>query len=410
MQIEPPPAGRLDLRHLAAALRGDSVVNAIIAFLFAITGPIAIVLTIQQQGLLTEADVASWFFGAFTLNGIVSLIFCIRYRQPLVFLWTIPGAVLVGQALGHLPFNQIIGTYYLTGLLMLVLGLTGLIQTCMSRIPMPIIMAMVAGVFLQFGLNIIFAIRDGFFIAAPMILAFMLLSAKPGIARYLPPTIGALICGALAIVLEGAFDLRGELSLSLVRPNLYVPQLSWPALAELVLPLAITVLAAQNAQGFAVLEAVGHKPPVNAITAACGFVTLCTAPFGTVPTCFTGPVNALLVSSGGKENHYAAAVLMSLMAIVFGLFSASFTKLMLATPSVFVTTIAGLAFLRVLERSFVVSFNGTFTLGAAVSFLVTVANVPMLSIGAPFWALLAGFAASWLLERKDFEKLSQRSA
>ena len=178
------------------------------------------------------------------------------------------------------------------------------------------------------------------------------------------------------------------------------------AMVELVLPLAITVLAAQNAQGFAVLEAAGHKPPVNVVTGVCGFVSLLTAPFGTVPTCFTGPANALLVSSGTKETHYAAGVLMSVMAILFGLFSPAFTTVMLATPTVFVTTIAGLAFLRVLERAFVVSFGGTFTFGAAVAFLVTVANVPIFSIGAPFWALLAGFAVSWLLERKDFEKLA----
>ena len=410
MHLESPPTGSFGVRHLLRSIRGDSAVNAVVAFLFAITGPVAIVLTIQQQGRLSEADVASWLFGAFALNSVVSLIFCMLYRQPLVFLWTMPGAVLVGQALDHFPFTQIIGAYYATGLLMLVLGLSGLVRTWMSRIPMPIIMAMVAGVFLQFGLNVIFAIRDGFLIAAPMTVAFLLLSAKPNISRFLPPTIGALLCGAIMIAISGAFDLRGELSIGLVRPNVYRPEFSWAAMVELVLPLAITVLAAQNAQGFAVLEAAGHKPPVNVVTAVCGFVSLLTAPFGTVPTCFTGPANALLVSSGAKEKHYVAGVMMSILAILFGLFSRVFTQVMLATPKVFVTTIAGLAFLRVLERAFVVSFNGAFTFGAAVSFLVTVANVPIFLIGAPFWALLAGFTVSWLLERKDFEKLFSRQA
>ena len=41
--------------------------------------------------------------------------------------------------------------------------------------------------------------------------------------------------------------------------------------------LAITVLAAQNAQGFAVLETAGHAPPVNAVTAACGLGSLVAA-------------------------------------------------------------------------------------------------------------------------------------
>jgi benzoate membrane transport protein len=97
---------------------------------------------------------------------------------------------------------------------------------------------------------------------------------------------------------------------------------------------------------------------------------------------------------------------MSLLSLFFGLFSPAFTQLMLAMPRVFVATLAGLAFLKVLERAFVVSFNGAFTFGAAVSFLVTAANVPIFSIGAPFWGLVAGFTVSWLLERKDFTKLA----
>jgi len=63
---------------------------------------------------------------------------------------------------------------------------------------------------------------------------------------------------------------------------------------------------------------------------------------------------------------------------------------MLAMPKVFIATLAGLALMRVLERAFVVSFNGAFTLGATACFLVTVANVPVFSIGAPFWAVLIG--------------------
>src|SRR5262249_36738342 len=81
-------------------------------------------------------------------------------------------------------------------------------------------------------------------------------------------------------------------------------------------------------------------------------------------------------------------VLVALFALLFGIFAPVVTRLMLATPKAFIATLAGLALLRVLERGFVVSFKGGFTLGATVCFLVTVANVPILSIGAPFWAVL----------------------
>ena len=408
MTLERPAALKFDGRHVLSGFGGIYLVNAIVGFVFAASAPVAVILTASARGGLAQSDIESWLFGCFFINGLISLGFCLVYRQPLVFFWTIPGTILVGQALDHLGFAEVIGAYYATGALMVVLGLSGWVRKCMSRLPMPIVMAMVAGVFLQFGLNLVFAVRDGVAIAGPMIAAFLLLSARARIARLLPPMIGALIVGVVAVALSGGFDLHGPVVLSealtVARPVFHAPAFSWPALVELVLPLAITVLAAQNAQGFAVLETAGHTPPVNAVTAACGLGSLIAASVGTVSTCLTGPVNAIISSAGDRDRHYAAGVVVSLLALLFGIFSPVFTRFMLATPGVFIASLAGLALLRVLERAFVVSFNGTFTLGATVTFLVTVANVPIFSIGAPFWAIVIGLAVSWTLERNDFRK------
>jgi len=409
MTLERPPTFTFDPAHLLSGFGGVYLANAIVAFLFSASAPVAIILAASQRGGLSESDIASWLFGCFFINGLISLAFCLTYRQPLVLYWTIPGSVLVGQALDHLSFAQVIGTYYAAGALMLVLGLSGWISKCMSRLPMPIVMAMVAGVFLQFGLNLIFAIRDDAMIAVPMTATFLLLSVVARLGRFVPPVIGALVVGALAIALLGTFDLREPVVFGIARPNLYWPEFSWAAMVELVLPLTITVLAAQNAQGFVVLEAAGHKPPVNAVTVACGFGSLISALVGSVSTCLTGPVSAIISSAGDRDRHYAAGVLVALFALLFGIFAPVVTRLMLATPKAFVATLAGLALLRVLERAFAVSFKGGFTLGATVCFLVTVANVPILSIGAPFWGVLIGLAMSWALERSDFKALEAAS-
>ena len=408
MPLERPSALTFDLPDLLSGFRGTYLVNAAVAFLFAASAPVAIILTAGSAGHLAEADIASWLFGCFFINGLISLAFCLAYRQPLVFFWTIPGTVLVGQALNHLTFAQVIGAYYATGLLLLILGLSGWIRKCMDLLPMPIVMAMVAGVFLQFGLNLIYAIRDGFIIAAPMTAVFVLLSAVRPLGRMLPPLIGALTTGIVVIALSGTFKMGGTASSVFASPNLYAPDFSVAAMVELVLPLAITVLAVQNAQGLSVLETAGHNPPVNTVTAACGIGSLIAASVGSVSTCLTGPANAILVSSGTKDKHYASGVLVALLALVFGIFSPIFTRFMFAAPKAFIATLAGLALVRILERAFIVSFKGGFTLGATVTFLVTVANVSILSIGAPFWGLVLGFAVSWMLEKSDFELVASK--
>ena len=83
------------LRQMVADSGGLYLANAVIAFVFAASGPVAIILSVGTQGGLSESDLSSWVFGCFR-NGLITLLFCTLYRQPLVFFWTIPGTVLVG--------------------------------------------------------------------------------------------------------------------------------------------------------------------------------------------------------------------------------------------------------------------------------------------------------------------------
>jgi len=140
----------------------------------------------------------------------------------------------------------------------------------------------------------------------------------------------------------------------------------------------------QNAQGIAILSANGHNPPVNAITVACGVGAVVTGLVGAVSTCLTGPVNAVISNSGERDRRYTAALFVAVLGIGFGLFAPFFIRLMLATPPAFIATLAGLAMLRVLQMAFAVSFGDRFTLGALVCFLITVADVPILGVGAAF--------------------------
>ena len=321
MLLEQPATAPPSLRRFIADFGGLYAANALVAFVFAASGPVAIILAVGSRGGLSESDLASWIFGAFFVNGLVSIALCWFYRQPLVFFWTIPGTVLVGPALTHLRFREVVGAYLACGALMLVLGLSGWVKRFMDAIPMPIVMGMVAGVFLRFGLDLVFAIRDAFWIAAPMTAVFFALSAWPRLSRVLPPVIGALVVGALMVAVLGGFDARGAEVLAVVRPKLYPPAFSWQAMVELVVPLAITVLVVQNGQGIAVLRAADHAPPINAITAACGVGAIVSGMVGGVSTCLTGPVNAIITASGERHRHYTAGIMVGVLALAFGLLS-----------------------------------------------------------------------------------------
>jgi benzoate membrane transport protein len=400
--IERPPRPLPGPRRLLQDAGGVYAANGFVGVIFAATGPVAVILAVGAQGGLTQQQLSSWLFGAFFVNGLLTVVGCWLYRQPLAFFWTIPGTVLVGPALGHLTWPQVISAFFVTGLLILVLGLTGWVRRAMAIIPMPIVMAMVAGVFLRFSVDLVKALHEDIPIAAPMVVAFLLLSAVPTLGRWVPPLIGALVVGAVAVALSGTFQARPAAGSWIAAPVFQAPDWSLQAVLELVVPLAITVLVVQNGQGIAVLRSAGHEPPINAITIACGTWSVLTAAVGCVSTCLTGPTNALLAHSGKRSRQYIAGITCGLLALLFGLLAPSFTRLMLGTPAAFIATLGGLAMLRVLQASFVGAFSGGFTLGALVTFAVTVADLTIWNIGAAFWGLVAGWAVAGLLERADF--------
>src|SRR5262245_36353827 len=119
--------------------------SGFIGWLFAVSAPVAIILALGSGAGPSEGEVACWIFGVFFINGLITILFCPLYRQPLAISWPLPGTVLVAQSLTHLPFHQVVAACYATSVLLLVLGATGSVKRALELAPLPIVMGMVAG-------------------------------------------------------------------------------------------------------------------------------------------------------------------------------------------------------------------------------------------------------------------------
>lgn len=401
--FERPPGRPAGMRELVRDIGLSYVVNAVIGLIFAITGPVAVILTAGATGHLRPEELSSWLFGVFALNGLLTVVMSLVYRQPMGIAFTIPGSVLVGEALTHLSWPEVVGAFYVTGVLIVVLGASGVIGRAMSALPMPIVMAMVAGVFMTFGIGLVRAVGADPGVAVPMVLAFLVLSARSTLGRLFPPILGALVIGAVATAMTGGFSAERFGTSVLATPVFTAPSFSARALFELVIPLAITVLVVQNGQGIAVLRQAGHNPPVNVLTVVCGVGSVIAASVGAVSTCLTGATNALLTASGRPERQYTAGVAWGVLAIVVGVFSSLLVGGMTSMPAAFVATLGGLAMLAALRGAFVAAFSTRFTMGALVAFVVTVSGISVLNIGSAFWGLVFGCVLSLLLDREDWQ-------
>ena len=396
------PEMMLRLQEVLADIGLVQITTGFMAFLFAATGPLAIILSVGQQGGLSAAQLSSFVFGVFTINGLLTIGMSWAYRMPIALFWTIPGTVIIGPALKHLSYAEVIGAFYMTSLLVFVLGWSGLVQRIFKLVPMPIVMAMVAGLFMKFGLDIVKSLHQDFILSAAMVVVFFGLMSHPRLVAVIPPLIGACVVG-IVIALARSIDTGlGMLSFSMIEPVFTIPVLSVPALLELVVPLAITILVVQNGQGHAVMAQSHHKAPLTSIAMICGLGGILSASVGAIGTALTGPTTALITSTGPSEKHYATAIMTAIFAIIFGFFAPTFTQLMLASPIALILTLGGLAMSRALLNSFLLAFKGPFGFGALVCFIVTISDLPLFNIGSAFWGLVSGVIVSFLVERNDF--------
>ncbi|WP_257203242.1 benzoate/H(+) symporter BenE family transporter [Corynebacterium cystitidis] len=397
--LERPHLQRPTLHEFLRDAGPTEIGNGLVAFIFSASGPVAVILAATAAGNLTAEQTSSWILGAFLGNGLITLTMTYLYRSPMAFYWTIPGTVLVGTALTHLTLNEVVGAYIVTGILVFLLGWTGLIRRIMDLIPATIVMAMVAGVFLHFGVQLIGALVDDPIIAIPMTVLFVILTMIPWAAKWLPPVATAAVLGTIIAISLGHFDADITAAGVFATPQFVTPVFSWAALVELVIPLAITVVFVQNGQGLAVLRAANHKQGINLSAAVSGLWSIPVGLLGCASTCLTGPTNALIVSSQDSSRHYAAAIVNALAAITVGIVAPMFVAFMLGMPASFIATLAGLAMLTPLKNAFVAGFSGPFSTGALVCFLVTIAEVTFLGLSAPFWGLVAGVIVGKLLDK-----------
>ncbi|MDO5512937.1 benzoate/H(+) symporter BenE family transporter [Corynebacterium sp.] len=398
LAIERPHLPRPSLREILRDAGPQEVGNGLVALIFSASGPIAVILAAAAAGNLSADETSSWIFGAFLGNGLLTLFLTWLYRYPQAYFWTIPGTVIAGDALTHLSFGEVIGAYLATGVLVFLLGWSGLIGRIMAALPPTIVMAMVAGIFLRFGLELVTAATGDPWLAIPMIVIFVGLSVVPRVAAVAPPVAIAALLGTAIAIASGRLG-SGILDDGIITtPVFTAPEFSLAAMIELVIPLAVTVVIVQNGQGIAVLRAAGHKPGVNLAAAASGLVSIPMAFIGNVTTCLTGPTNALVTSGPNRERHYAAAMVTALGAIAVGLFAPAFVGFMLAMPASFIAALAGIAMLTPLKNAFVAGFSGSFSTGALVCFLVTVSELQILGLSAPFWGLVFGCLIAWLMD------------
>ncbi|BCN40979.1 benzoate transporter [Alicycliphilus denitrificans] len=365
-----------------------------VAVLVGFTSSVAIVFQAAQAFGATPGQITSWMWALGLGMGLCSLVPSLILRQPVMVAWSTPGAAVLATAglAGGFSMGEAIGAFMVCALLITLSGVTGWFERVMSRIPMEIASALLAGVLARFGMQAFAALQTALPLVLAMLLAYLL--ARRLLPRY---AVVLTLAAGIAWAAVGGQMRWSAVHLAPAMPVFTAPQFSLQALMSLALPLFIVTMASQNLPGVAVMRATGYQLPVSRLITMTGLATLALAPFGAFALNFSAITAAICM---GPEAHpdrarrYTAAASCGLLYIAVGIFGAVVTGLLTAFPQELVVAIAGLALLSAIGGGLAGALQSESQREAAlITFLVTLSGVTLAGIGSAFWGVVAGSLA-----------------
>ncbi|MFD2211392.1 benzoate/H(+) symporter BenE family transporter [Virgibacillus halophilus] len=389
-----------NLKDVPKHLNVKTVTTGVLAAIFGCTGPALIIIGGARDAGLTSEQMISWLFAVYFFGSLIGVYMALKYKQPIVGAYSIPGAVLVAAGLQTYTLNEISGAYLAAGIIVLILGISGLIGKVMSWIPISIVMAMIVGAMIKFGTEMIVSIQGAPLIVGGAIVAYLISSR---FIPKLPPILIAFIVGCVLASFTGQFQMGG-METNLALPQILMPAFNMEAIISVGLPLALLVIGAENAQSIGVLLTEGYKPPINRMTIISGIGGILTSFFGGHNANIAGPMTAICASeeSGEKEGRYASVIVNAILFGSFGLVAGVAVSFVVALPSVLVATVAGLAMIGVLVSSLQTAFREKkFQIGSFFALIIAMSGISFFGVSAPFWALIGGVLVSLILESKD---------
>ncbi|NCU64450.1 benzoate/H(+) symporter BenE family transporter [Acidovorax sp. 210-6] len=372
----------------------SAVTAGFVAVLVGFTSSVALVFQAAQAFQATPAQITSWMWALGLGMGLCTLLPSLWLRKPVMVAWSTPGAAVLATAglAGGFSMAEAVGAFMVCAALITVAGATRWFERAMSRIPMEIASALLAGVLARFGLQAFAAAQTALTLVLLMLGCYL-------VARRFAPRYAVVLTLAAAIVyaaLGGQME-WSVVSFELAMPQWVAPQFSWSAIVSLALPLFVVTMASQNLPGVAVMRATGYQMPVSALVTMTGLATLVLAPFGAFALNFSAITAAICMGPEAHEDpnrRYTAAASCGAFYIAIGIFGAVVTGLLTAFPKELVVAIAGLALLGTIGNGLATALRDEPHREAAlITFLVTLSGVVIGGVGSAFWGVVAGSVA-----------------
>lgn len=383
------------LRQFARDASLPAILAGVIATVISYAGPLVIVFQ-AAQGLPVNL-LESWVWTISIGSGALGILLSLKYRVPLVVAWSIPGSALLVTLLPTVDFAVAVGAYLVASGVVLLVGVSGVFDRIVSRLPAGIASAMLAGILFGFAVSLFTSVKAQPLLVLAMFAVFFI--GRRWFPRYAVAAV--LVAGTLVAWLGG--QVQGEAArLALTLPTWTTPRFEWQAIVNISLPLVVVALTGQFVPGMAVLRASGYtRPAASPVITWSALGSAVLAPFGCHGLNLAAVTATICTGAEAHEDpgrRYVAGVSGGVVYLLFGFFAATVLSLFAMLPKEMIVALAGLALFPTIANSLAVAMADARDRDASlVTFIVSASGMSLFGLGAAFWGLLFGIAVHVLL-------------
>jgi benzoate membrane transport protein len=380
--------------HILRDFSPSTLAAGFVASLVGMTSSIAIVFSAAQALGANDAMLTSWVLAICVGMAALTIIPSLWLRMPVMVAYSTPGAVILSNLKpGDFTMAQGIGAFIVSGLVVALVGFSGLFERLMNRIPLALASALLAGALTRFAIV-------GFSDAATAPTIVIICTLTYLMFRQVAPryaVIAVLFAGVISAMATGRLQTE-QFRWSIAKPVFTAPVFSLSAIVSIAVPLFIVTMAGQNMPGVAAIRNAKYDIPISTIVGATGIGSVALSPFGGYALNLSAITAAICMEPAAHEDskrRYTASITNGTIYLIIGIFGTSVIGALKAFPAELVHIVAALALLPTIASNIATATHEPAQREAAViTFLVTLSGVTVAKIGAPFWGALAGIVAA----------------
>ncbi|MDR7239529.1 benzoate/H(+) symporter BenE family transporter [Neobacillus drentensis] len=370
-------------------ITSQNVSSGFISSTLVMTGPALIILQAAAAGHFSDQQTINWMFAVYFFGGLFGIIMPLLYRIPITGAHSISGVAFLATVTAHFTYPQLIGGYVMSGLIIFLIGISGLFTKIIKWVPKEVIAAMLGGLVTNYVVQIVPDVKAMPIVGGAALLSFFI-STK--ISNRIPAVMVAVVVGFISLFLTQDLHSASK-GIAFFLPSVQTPEFTWMGLITLGLPLAMLILSNDVAPGIGALESSDFEPPIRKIVSFSGVFSIVASFFGGQSANIAGMMTAICSSSdaGVKSKRYMAAVVSGVLTLFFGVFAWKIVPFIQSLPEAFVSMLAGFALMGVLISSLQQGFSeNKYRLSALFAFLIALSHVSFFHISAPVWGLVVG--------------------